>query len=71
MTTVNDQFERSANLQQQLLEPVRAFSGAAEQAFQRVARRNCEILGDYVKRFDDAGGEDITRHVLMHIIADQ
>jgi len=49
MTTINEQFGQFADLQKQAFEPLRAFSGVAAQAFERVARQNYEVLGDYIE----------------------
>lgn len=48
MTTINDQFAQYADLQKQAFEPVRAFTGVAAQAFERVARQNYQVLGDCI-----------------------
>ena len=49
MTTINEQFEQYINLQKEAFEPVRAFGGVAADTFERFARQNYALLGDYVE----------------------
>lgn len=48
MTTVNDQFQKYVASQTEALEPVRAFNSIAVETFERIARQNYAVLGDYL-----------------------
>lgn len=49
MTTFNEQFQRYLDLQKEAFEPMRAFGGVAADTFERFARQNYALLGDYVE----------------------
>lgn len=49
MTTINEQFDRYADLQKQVFEPARAFGGVAAHTFESIARQNYEVLGDCIE----------------------
>ena len=49
MNTLTDQLEQLAELQQKNLEPVRHLNDAALSAFERIARKNYELMGDMVE----------------------
>lgn len=48
MTTQNDVFANFANFQKEALEPIRAANGVAVETFERLARQNYAVLGDYI-----------------------
>lgn len=48
MTTQNDAFANFTNFQKEALEPLRAANGIATEAFERLARQNYAVLGDYI-----------------------
>lgn len=48
MTTLNDQFQKYIEFQREAFEPIRAFGGIAAETFERIARQNLAVLGDYV-----------------------
>ncbi len=49
MTVQTEQFQKYVEFQREAFEPFRAFSDVAAQAFERVARQNYAVLGDYVE----------------------
>ena len=49
MTTLNDQFQKYIDFQRQAFEPMRTFGGIAAETFERIARQNYTLLGDYVE----------------------
>lgn len=49
MANFNDQFNQYIGFQREALEPFRAFTGVAAQTFERLARQNYAVLGDYVE----------------------
>ncbi len=49
MTTQNDQIQQMVDFQQQAFEPFRAFTTVAAQTFERLARQNYAVLGDYIE----------------------
>jgi phasin family protein len=49
MSTLNDQFQKYIDFQREAFEPVRAFGGIAAETFERIARQNYAVLGDYVE----------------------
>ena len=49
MTTYNEQFQQYADLQREAFEPFRAFTTVAAQTFERLARQNYAVLGDYIE----------------------
>jgi shikimate 5-dehydrogenase len=49
MSNYSDQFQKYVNLQRDAFEPFRAFTGVAAQTFERLARQNYAVLGDYVE----------------------
>ena len=49
MTTINDQFQQYTDFQREAFEPFRAFTSIAAQTFERVARQNYAVLGDYIE----------------------
>jgi hypothetical protein len=49
MTTQNDQFQQIVDFQREAFEPFRAFTNVAAQTFERLARQNYAVLGDYVE----------------------
>jgi phasin family protein len=49
MTTLNDPFQKYVDFQRQAYEPMRAFGGIAAETFERLARQNYAVLGDYVE----------------------
>jgi phasin family protein len=49
MTTANDQFQKYVDFQREALEPMRAFGGIAAETFERIARQNYAVIGDYVE----------------------
>ena len=48
MTTINEQFEKFAAFQKEAYEPVKAFTGIAAETFEKLARQNYAVFGDYV-----------------------
>ena len=48
MSTINERLEQFAELQNKNLEPVRNAGSAAFTAFERIARKNYELMGDMV-----------------------
>ena len=48
MTTHTDQFQQFVNFQREALEPFRTFTTIAAQTFERLARQNYAVLGDYL-----------------------
>jgi len=48
MTTQNDVFANFTNFQKEALEPLRAANGVAVETFERLARQNYAVLGDYI-----------------------
>jgi phasin family protein len=48
MTTQNDQFATFIGFQQEALEPVRAATSMAADAFERLSRQNYAVMGDYL-----------------------
>lgn len=48
MTTQNDVFANFTSFQKEALEPLRAANGIATEAFERLARQNYAVLGDYI-----------------------
>lgn len=49
MTTPNDQFLKYVEFQREAFEPFRAFGDVAAQTFERLARQNYAVLGDYIE----------------------
>ncbi|MCK6370413.1 MAG: phasin family protein [Gammaproteobacteria bacterium] len=49
MSTYNDQFQKYIDFQREAFEPFRAFSDIAAQTFERIARQNYAVLGDYIE----------------------
>jgi phasin family protein len=49
MTNPNDQIQQMVDFQQQAFEPFRAFTTVAAQTFERLARQNYAVLGDYIE----------------------
>lgn len=49
MANFNDQFTQYISFQREALEPFRAFTGVAAQTFERLARQNYAVLGDYIE----------------------
>ena len=49
MTTHNEQFQQFADFQREAFEPFRAFTTVAAQTFERLARQNYAVLGDYLE----------------------
>ena len=49
MTTQNEQFQQYIDLQREAFEPFRAFTTVAAQTFERLARQNYAVLGDYIE----------------------
>lgn len=49
MTTVNDQIKQYWESQQEVFAPMRAFGGVAAEGFERFARQNYAVFGDYVE----------------------
>lgn len=49
MSTTTEQFQQFADFQRQALEPFRAFTTVAAQTFERLARQNYAVLGDYIE----------------------
>jgi hypothetical protein len=49
MSNFNDQFKNYTQFQREAFEPFRAFSGVAAQTFERLARQNYAVLGDYIE----------------------
>ncbi len=49
MENLNKQFEKITAIQAEAFEPVRAFGGIAADTFERVARQNYAVIGDYVE----------------------
>ena len=49
MTNPNEQFQKYVDFQREAFEPLRAFSDVAAQTFERIARQNYAVLGDYIE----------------------
>jgi hypothetical protein len=49
MTQYNEQIQKYLDFQREAFEPFRALSEVAAQTFERVARQNYVVLGDYVE----------------------
>ena len=49
MTIHNEQFQQYIDLQRDAFEPFRAFTTVAAQTFERLARQNYAVLGDYIE----------------------
>lgn len=49
MTTFNEQITKVLDAQKEALEPFRAIGGMAAEAFERVARQNYAVLGDWLE----------------------
>lgn len=49
MTTYNDQIQKYIDLQREAFEPFRALTDVAAQTFERLARQNYAVLGDYLE----------------------
>jgi hypothetical protein len=49
MSRINDPFQPFLDFQREAFEPVRAATTVAAQAFERLARQNYALLGDYVE----------------------
>lgn len=49
MTSKNDQFHQFVEFQREAFEPFRAFTTVAAQTFERLARQNYAVLGDYLE----------------------
>ncbi len=49
MTTLNEQISKVLDAQKEALEPFRAMGGMAAEAFERVARQNYAVLGDWLE----------------------
>jgi hypothetical protein len=49
MSNYNDQFQKYVSFQREAFEPIRAISGVAAQTFERLARQNYAVLGDYIE----------------------
>jgi hypothetical protein len=49
MNTTTDQFQQFVDFQREAMEPFRAFSTIAAQTFERIARQNYAVLGDYIE----------------------
>lgn len=49
MNTTNDQIQKYWHFQNEILEPMRAFGGIAAETFERFARQNYAVLGDYIE----------------------
>lgn len=49
MTTYNDQIQKYVDFQREAFEPFRAFTDVAAQTFERLARQNYAVLGDYIE----------------------
>ena len=49
MTTPNEQIQQIVDFQREAFEPFRAFTTVAAQTFERLARQNYAVLGDYVE----------------------
>jgi len=48
MNTFNEQFEKYLGMQKELFAPAQAISGVMMETFERLARHNYVVLGDYV-----------------------
>jgi hypothetical protein len=49
MTTYNEQIQKYIDFQREAFEPFRAFGDVAAQTFERIARQNYAVLGDYIE----------------------
>ncbi len=49
MSTYNDQIQKYIDFQREAFEPFRAFTDVAAQTFERLARQNYAVLGDYLE----------------------
>lgn len=49
MSHNTDQFQQIVDFQREAFEPFRAFTTVAAQTFERLARQNYAVLGDYVE----------------------
>ncbi|MCC7257149.1 MAG: phasin family protein [Gammaproteobacteria bacterium] len=49
MTIQTEQFQKYVEFQREAFEPFRAFGDVAAQTFERLARQNYAVLGDYVE----------------------
>jgi len=49
MTTLNEQISKVIHAQKEAMEPFRAIGGMAAEAFERVARQNYAVLGDWLE----------------------
>jgi hypothetical protein len=49
MSTVNEQIQNYWESQQEIFAPMRAFGGVAAETFERIARQNYAVFGDYVE----------------------
>jgi phasin family protein len=49
MSTTTDPFKPFVDFQREAFEPIRAFTTVAAQTFERLARQNYAVLGDYVE----------------------
>jgi len=49
MTNPTEQFQKYVDFQREAFEPFRAFSDVAAQTFEKLARQNYAVLGDYVE----------------------
>jgi phasin family protein len=45
---MNDQIQKMIDLQKEALEPMRAYTTVAAEAFERVSRQNYAVLGDFI-----------------------
>lgn len=48
MNKLNEQFEKYATFQAEAFAPFRAFGDVAAETFEKLARENYQVLGDYV-----------------------
>jgi hypothetical protein len=49
MTNINEQFAKIAAIQAEATEPFKAFGSLAAETFEKLARQNYAVLGDYVE----------------------